>query len=383
MSENFIDYRFLMAKYSEEELARTAEEYFANLTNIDFHITKPFSGVDGVSSIVGDFSALLHGAELFNGCKVLDFGAGAGWTSRYMAQMGCTVLAVEVSKSAVAIGQQMLKKLPLIGDYVGTVEFQIFDGHKIQSPENSIDRIVIMDAFHHISNQEHILSEFKRVLRPGGFVVMSEPGPNHSRTDQAQSEMKKYRVLERDVVIEEIEDMSKRVGFAAIEVGIYCPIPTFETTENFSKYLFGGDDKYLALLQKNYLENHRLVRIRTEGKEIRDSRHREGLKCGMKGRASENKIVLEILNNGSNVWLPSGDSPGSVNLGIHQLNPDGTVKSLGIQRINLSREPVHPGEKVKLEILVSDLNQTESIALDLVAEQIAWFSWNGCEAFRP
>ena len=71
------------------------------------------------------------------------------------------------------------------------------------------------------------------------------------------------------------------------------------------------------------------------------------------------------------------------NLGIHQLNPAGTVKSLGIQRINLSREPVHPGEKVKLEILVSDLNQTESIALDLVAEQIAWFSWNGCEAFRP
>lgn len=276
----------------------------------------------------------------------------------------------------------MLEKLPLISEAVGYLEFYSFDGHKIPMPDNSIDRVVIMDAFHHIPNQAEILLEFKRVLRPGGFAIMSEPGPNHSKSAQAQSEMQKYRVLESDLIIEEIERIGKKSGFISTEVGISCPVPSFETIDKFNNCLIGVDDRYLAVLTKNYLENHRLVRLRTFGKEERDSRHRQGLSCLIEGKLSDTHLSLAIKNTGSNSWLPSGDTPGCVNLGIHKLKPDSSIDMLGCQRITLSSAFVKPGEMVNLALPLKEIITNGLVAFDLVAEQVTWFSWNGDKTLK-
>jgi ubiquinone/menaquinone biosynthesis C-methylase UbiE len=118
-----------------------------------------------------------------------------------------------------------------------------------------------MDSFHHIPNQETVLKEFFRVLEPGGLVILSEPGPNHSRTDQAQYEMLNFKVIEGDIIIEEIENIAKKIGFESIEVAVYNPIPTFYSVDSFND-LISNDEWTLAQLTKNYCSNHRLIRMK-------------------------------------------------------------------------------------------------------------------------
>jgi ubiquinone/menaquinone biosynthesis C-methylase UbiE len=58
--------------------------------------------------------------------------------------------------------------------------FLPYDGQTLPVADASVDRIVLYDAFHHIPNQERLLREMRRVLRPDGIVAMSEPGRGHS-----------------------------------------------------------------------------------------------------------------------------------------------------------------------------------------------------------
>ena len=48
-------------------------------------------------------------------------------------------------------------------------------------------------------------AEREGVLKPGGMVGLSEPGPHHSKTAQSQMEMRQFKVLENDIIIEDIE----------------------------------------------------------------------------------------------------------------------------------------------------------------------------------
>ncbi len=46
-------------------------------------------------------------------------------------------------------------------------------------PDESFDRIVIVDAYHHLRDQSKSLGELWRVLNEGGVLVIEEPDINH------------------------------------------------------------------------------------------------------------------------------------------------------------------------------------------------------------
>src|SRR5262249_29060164 len=144
------------------------------------------------------FGALLAGLELAYGHDVLDFGVGSGWTSWMMSQLGCRVIASDVSATALAIVAERYRRLRLSGE-VPSPTLLRFDGHRYDLPDGCVDRVACHDAFHHVANPEAVLSEFGRLLRPGGVCVMSEPGPEHSRLPQSQSEMRNFKVVERNI----------------------------------------------------------------------------------------------------------------------------------------------------------------------------------------
>lgn len=50
-----------------------------------------------------------------------------------------------------------------------------FSAEKIPLKSSSVDGIVMLNVFHHIKNSEKALTEFQRVLKKGGKVVMIEP----------------------------------------------------------------------------------------------------------------------------------------------------------------------------------------------------------------
>ena len=51
----------------------------------------------------------------------------------------------------------------------------LMDGRQLPFKSYSIDGILMVDVFHHISNVEDLFSEADRILRTGGRVIMVEP----------------------------------------------------------------------------------------------------------------------------------------------------------------------------------------------------------------
>ncbi len=367
----FIDYKTLLENSTEEEHHRQAENYFANIADPEYLIAKPFYTYQGASSLLGNFAALLHGLDLFPGCDVLDYAAGTGWTSRIFTQMGCNVTGVDVSESALSIAQKMLDTYPLIGSF-GQLKF-LSSSHIKTFGEESFDRITIMDGFHHIVDQHQLLENFYRLLRPGGYVVMSEPGRAHSSTPQAQSEMRQYGVLERDLLVEEIDTIAKKVGFSEANYAIFNPIPTFFSINNFTN-IFENHTKTVCKLTENYMQNHNLVKLRKSGDENVDSRRGVGLAATINLKIFADTYRVDILNSGNSDWLPSGTQVGSVNLGISAVEKSGLIRALGERVLPISDQIIKPGQSISVEILKHDLEALGlTIEIDLVAEKVVWF----------
>jgi len=365
----------LLTKYSVDELAKTADDYFKNLTDVSYHMIKPFASPDEVPSLVGSFGAVVYAAQLWKGCHVLDFGSGSCWSSRLYAQMGCNVLATDISTAALRIGQKLIEELPLLHPH-GSLQMAPFNGYTIESGDETFDRIICSDAFHHIVNQLEVMQEFYRVLKPGGIVVLSEPGPHHSLSSQSQFEMRNYLVVERDVVVEVIEEMAIVAGFDDVAVALYSPIPVFLPAKGFEERL-ESDDRTVAEPVRNFLTNHRMFRIHKPGLEANDSRKRGQLEAKIDFRIEDSTVYVSLLNTGKASWLPSGDTPGAVNLGLHLMNSDGQCTDFDFQRFSISDVITPAGGSIEfrfpLPVLPVGHNHVE---IDLVAEHVAWFSWD-------
>src|SRR5579863_6516599 len=114
--DGLIDVDALLAQYTVEELAQSADEYFARLDTWDVLLAKPFYSVHEAADLLTSFGALLNSLELSHGLTVLDFGVGSGWTSWMLSQLGCRVIASDISPSALAITAERYARFPLVGN---------------------------------------------------------------------------------------------------------------------------------------------------------------------------------------------------------------------------------------------------------------------------
>jgi SAM-dependent methyltransferase len=207
-----IDVKDLLAKYSLAELIKSADDYFANV-DINALAKKPFNDLVESPEVVLTFLHVLKGLRQPKGAVILDFGAGSCWSSDLMAGFGYKVIASDVSRKALDIGRSVTKGK----SFDHPLEFLLFNGERIDLPDASVDAVMCLSAFHHVPNPDATIREFCRVLKPGGVAGLSEPGPNHSRTPQAQAEMRDFVVVENDVDIDAIWAVGREAGFSNID----------------------------------------------------------------------------------------------------------------------------------------------------------------------
>ena len=364
----------LLTQYSIKELSESAEQYFSVNRQSSYLLNKPFASVDETPTLLSHFAAATHALDLYSGCSVLDFGSGSGWTSRMLAQMGCLVISADISPSALEIARDaQLRSGDLIA--ANSISYLLFDGFTLDLDDGSVDRVLVMDSFHHVVNQIEVIKQFERVLKPGGYLVFSEPGPSHSLTFQAQSEMKNYRAIERNFCTEEMIEISTAVGLEGGELGIYSPIPHLVPI-TIGEAVLSGDLIPLTQCFRDWHSKHRLLRFSKPGKPIFDSRKRFGLEAEMEISETDNKIYIKITNTGIRRWLPSGSTLGAVNLGCHLLDMDHTVLQFGFERFHLSDKIIEPSSMVSVEITKADLPDG-LFEFDLVSEHVSWLSWDG------
>lgn len=74
--------------------------YLNNMEAKDHWLAKPFWNVADATDTMMVLGQLLAGLNLSPGMRVLDFGAGSGWMSRMLTQLGCEVVVCDVSPTA-------------------------------------------------------------------------------------------------------------------------------------------------------------------------------------------------------------------------------------------------------------------------------------------
>ena len=121
-----------------------------------------------------NFAVVLQGLQLCPGMTVLEFGAGTCWAARMLTQLGCKVIACDVSATALQIGREHYNRNGPFGDQPAP-EFLHFDGRRIDLADGSVDRVICLDAFHHVPNPDEVLLELARVLGPGSIAGFAEP----------------------------------------------------------------------------------------------------------------------------------------------------------------------------------------------------------------
>ena len=383
-----IEIRQLLNVASIEDLNRRAEEYFASLIDWEHHLAKPFSTPEESSTLLINLGTLLQGLGLFPGATVLDFGAGTGWLSRMLTQLGCHVTLLDVSPTALRIARELYERVPVVGDHPAP-QFLVFDGLRIQLPDASVERIVSFDAFHHVPNPEAVLREFARVLTPGGIAAFAEPGPRHSETPQSQHEMRTHGVVENDIDVHAIWRMARTCGFRDLRMIVFHGSPFHVSLEEFEQLLAGRDASSAAWVDstRRFLRHVRHFLLFKEGSERRDSRRPEGLVCDIRVIAAPDAVEgqslvidVTVTNSGSTTWLPSDAVPGGVRLGAHLYDEAGTLLQFNVASRPLASPPreIHPGETVSVRIAIDPHPPARyRVELDCVAVGVTWFGQAG------
>jgi len=115
--------------------------------------------------------AMADGLPLTPRSRVIEVACGLGPAARHLAaRYGCGVLASNIS------GRQLSQGLALTRDagLAGRVAFAGADFHRLPCADGAFDLWWCQEALLHSPDKPAVLAEARRVLKPGGWLVLSD-----------------------------------------------------------------------------------------------------------------------------------------------------------------------------------------------------------------
>ena len=363
-----------------------AEKYFQAMTDPAFLLNKPFCGIEMAPTILYRFAILLASLDLgFH--RVLDFGAGSCWVSSHLNRMGCRTVALDVSETALRLGQQAFacdrrQRMEL------RPQFVVYDGVTLPFADGSMDRIICFDAFHHIPNKQDILNEMYRVLAEGGRVAFAEPGAGHAHSADAISETENHGVLEDNIDLDKLIVMGERAGFDHIWIKPYPPpgAITF-TAAQYRRFARGRDSIFPLHVVRDDLASNSMI-VMQRGATVIDSRRPGVLRADLEldgasrmrvGAGQSFTLKVRVVNTGDTIWRATPDLAGGyVALGAHLLDASKRVLDDGSLRGALAAD-VAPGggQYVAITLTAPSTPGAYVFELDMVCEMVTWFGQRG------
>jgi SAM-dependent methyltransferase len=384
---DLIDVHDLARAKTIEEHNAAAEAYFASRDEafVETMLAKPYASPVEVTELMTCFAHMVDGLRLLPGDRLLDFAAGTGWTSWMFSQLGAEVICSDVSPSALAMARQRYERWALIHGRPAP-SFLVFDGRRIDLPDESVDKVCCFDAFHHLVNQPDVMLEFARVLRPGGLIGFDEPGHHHSKTPQSQYEMRTFGVVEGDIDLRDMADLAMAAGLEFVAADMLTVRPIWSDLASFNDLVATRVPNATMIQQfAHQIHNKQQFVLRKPGGAGPDSRDLTALGAELQLAGSEVtadgdvlrvRMEIDAHNTGRARWL-AGAPVGSVVLAARASHTPGWELILPVEG-GLALAPAERRRLVAVATVPAALGG-QDLVINLLAAGVAWFDLCGTE----
>ena len=97
--------------------------------------------------------------------RVLDLGCGGGFMAEALAKRGAVVTGIDPSTAAIAAARVHA------GSSTLAIDYRVGSGEALPFGPDAFDIVVCVDVLEHIETWDQVVSEVRRVLRPGGLFL--------------------------------------------------------------------------------------------------------------------------------------------------------------------------------------------------------------------
>ena len=154
----------------------------------------------------------------------LDLGSGAGRHSKYLAEKGMDVTAIDLSEIGVEKTKEVLKSFPNSKVLIGDI-------HNLPFENESFDSLVcnrVLD-YNDDNGLEVAFAEIERVVKSGGIVLITvrsvsqQPKPEEILISENDEHAKSFKVVDSAQVQhyfteQEIQSLAKKHNFTVVEI---------------------------------------------------------------------------------------------------------------------------------------------------------------------
>jgi SAM-dependent methyltransferase len=141
--------------------------------------------------------------------RVLDLGAGPGWTSVLLASCGWEVVGTDIAPDMVELARRRIQ--PAMD-----LRFEVAD---FEEPLNlgEFDVVLLYDALHHAVDEGSVIENAYAALRTEGILVTLEPGVGHSEAPETIDVVEKFGTTEKDMPFSHQAWLMRDAGFAEVQ----------------------------------------------------------------------------------------------------------------------------------------------------------------------
>jgi len=138
------------------------------------------------------------------GKTVLDLGCGSGESLCVLVHRGARAIGIDISPELIELARRRLREGRVDADV------RVGSAYDTELPDGSVDVVFCMSLIHHL-DIPRVRDEMRRVLRPGGFVVLKEP----IRFSKAYDRLRSWLPAQED--ISEYEHPLTREEFRTVQ----------------------------------------------------------------------------------------------------------------------------------------------------------------------